>query len=228
MSRFISTKAIELGSTAFRQPNAESHCKQIHGYRLKAKIWLGCNELDKNNWVFDFGSFKELKETLEKTFDHTLVIDKKDPAKSVFRELERYGAAKIIEMDGVGIEKFAEFVFNQTDTYVKFKTNNRVWCLKVEVFEHENNSAIYVSQNEEVKESVPPVVKEIVKESIKEESPEQVKEVPKAQNSPTPAPLHNPVSSTSSSKPNGPQPVPLNNPVTTGWSNPFAGTSWGA
>lgn len=205
MSNFLSTKTIELGSTAFRQPNAESHCKFIHGYRLKAKIWLACKELDKNNWVFDFGSFKELKTSLEKTFDHKLVIDKKDPAKSVFRELERYGAVDIVEMDGVGIEKFAEYVFDCTDNYVRAKTSQRVWCEKVEVFEHENNSAIFCKPISNVVSELASVTK------VKEVDLEKL--LPKTQ------------PNTSQS---GPTPANVGNNVTSGYSNPFAGTSWGA
>jgi len=206
MGKYQSTKVIDLGSAAFRQPKAESHCKFIHGYRLKAKIWLGANELDGNNWVFDFGSFKELRQQLEKTFDHKLVIDKNDPAKPAFRELERYGAVEIVEMDGVGIEKFAEFVFNQTDNFVKFKTQNRVWCERVEVFEHENNSALFIKTEK---------VKCCDKNSQKTEEPklesvtsEQTPQLKTATNQPLPA--------------------AVGNNITTGWSNPFAGTSWGS
>lgn len=210
MSKFQSTKVIELGSCAFRQPKATSHCKNIHGYQLKAKLWLGADELDDKNWVFDFGSFKELKEKLQKTFDHKLVIDKNDPAKPAFRELERYGAAEIIEMDGVGIEKFAQFVFDQADTYVKFASQGRVWCDKVEIFEHEQNSAVYS--------------KEIVNEIVSKEEPKRETGVVytpvTAPSSPEQVPA--PVQQT------GPKPAPLSNPITTGWSNPFAGTSWGA
>jgi 6-pyruvoyltetrahydropterin/6-carboxytetrahydropterin synthase len=212
MGKYQSTKFIELGSTAFRQPKASSHCKNIHGYQLKAKVWLGANELDENNWVFDFGSFKELTKTLQKTFDHKLVIDKNDPAKSIFRELERYGAAEIIEMDGVGIEKFAQFVFEQTDTYVKFCTKDRVWCDKVEIFEHEKNSAIYC--------------KEFLKDIIVKDASKPVTGIqPTVAETPKP-PTQIPASPEQISK--GPRPAPLSNPVTTGWSNPFAGTSWGS
>ena len=57
-----SSKLIELGSTAFRQPRAESHCRYIHGYQLKAEVTFACNELDGNNWVFDFGGLKEFNQ----------------------------------------------------------------------------------------------------------------------------------------------------------------------
>lgn len=229
MGKFSSTKVIDLGSTAFRQPNAKSHCKFVHGYRLSAKIWLGCDELDENNWVFDFGNFSELKEKFEKHFDHKLVIDKNDPAKTVFRELERYGAVEIVEMNGVGIEKFAEHIFEQTDQFVKFKTNNRVWCERAEVFEHEKNSAIYSKSEIKSCECSEPSTEVPSLEAVKvEETKQEIPPAPIASKVPTPAPLYNPTSSSSSSKSNGPQPAPLNNPVTTGWSNPFAGTSWGA
>ena len=62
---FNSTKVIELGSCAFRQPKAESHCRFVHGYRLIGKFWFGANKLDKNNWVVDFGDLKGLKKLLE-------------------------------------------------------------------------------------------------------------------------------------------------------------------
>ena len=62
---FSSTKIIELGSCAFRQPQATSHCRFVHGYRLVGKFWFGANELDENNWVVDFGSLKHLKNILQ-------------------------------------------------------------------------------------------------------------------------------------------------------------------
>ena len=45
-------------------------------------------------------------------------------------------------MDGVGIEKFAEYCFRVSDEYVNKATQGRCWVTQVEVFEHENNSAI--------------------------------------------------------------------------------------
>ena len=45
--------------------------------------------------------------------------------------------------DGVGIEKFAEHCFKLADQHVKELTNNRCFATRVEVFEHEKNSAIY-------------------------------------------------------------------------------------
>lgn len=143
MGAFQSTKLIELGSCAFRQPFADSHCKFVHGYQLKAKFWFAGSRLDSNNWIIDFGSLKQLKTELQETFDHTLVVSKHDPCLEQFQELEKAGAAVVKVMDGVGIEKFAEYCFDYANTYIRNKTNNRCWVQKVEVFEHEDNSAVY-------------------------------------------------------------------------------------
>lgn len=141
---FSSTKIIELGSCAFRQPQATSHCRFVHGYRLVGKFWFGANELDENNWVVDFGGLKDLKKKLEEHFDHTTVIADNDPALESFRKLHDEGIVDLRVMHGgVGIEKFAEHCFRLADKHVKDLTNKRCFCSKVEVFEHEKNSAIY-------------------------------------------------------------------------------------
>ena len=143
-SKFTSTKVISLGSTAFRQPYATSHCRFLHGYRLQAKFWFTCNTLDNNNWVVDFGALKDLKSKLEETFDHTTVIFAKDPQRPLFELLHEKGVIDLrVMQDGVGIEKFAQFCYNVANSFIKNLTNNRCWVQKVEVWEHESNSATY-------------------------------------------------------------------------------------
>ena len=141
---FESTKTIELGSCAFRQPFAESHCKFLHGYRLIAKFWFKCKELDDNNWVVDFGGLKDLKQIFENQFDHTLCVAGNDPDIEMFKELHDKGICDLRIMErGVGIERTAEWCQVVADEYVRNITDNRCWCSKVEVWEHEKNSAIY-------------------------------------------------------------------------------------
>lgn len=140
---FISTKVIELGSCAFRQPKATSHCRFLHGYQLKAKFWFAADELDDNNWVVDFGSLKELKKFLQDQFDHTTCISRTDPKLEQFKRLRDEGVCDLRVMDGVGIEKFAEWCHDAADNFVGVMTKMRCRCVKVEVFEHDNNSAIY-------------------------------------------------------------------------------------
>lgn len=141
----ISTKIIELGSCAFRQWGADhSHCHFVHGYQLKAKFWFGCSELDNKNWAVDFGSLKELKAQLHDTFDHTLCVAANDPCLDLFKQLEQRDACKLrIFENGVGIERAAEHCYNVASEFINKQYGSRCWVHKVEVFEHENNSAIY-------------------------------------------------------------------------------------
>jgi len=144
MGKFTSTKVIPLGSAAFRQPYAKSHCKLVHGYRLSAKFWFTCEHLDNNNWVVDFGSLKDLKIRLEELFDHKTVVWAKDPEIDTFKDLEKRRMIDLVVLeDGVGIERFAELCHNLANEYVDDLTDGRCWCTRVEVWEHEGNSAIY-------------------------------------------------------------------------------------
>ena len=205
-----SSKLIELGSTAFRQPRAESHCRYIHGYQLKAEVTFACNELDENNWVFDFGGLKDLKHIYKTQFDHTLVVANDDPEIELLKELNARGLAQLrIMTGGVGIERFAEWCFKTADSFVDEATNGRVWVESVTVYEHDDNFASYnrstIKANEEIKETA----------ADKEEPAEELKsEEPKPE--PDPAPQdHNP------------RAAQVGNQVTRGKGNWFAGTSWG-
>jgi len=156
-SKFSSTKVIPLGSCAFRQPYATSHCRYIHGYRLQAKFWFTCNVLDTNNWVVDFGALKGLKNLLEETFDHKTVVWSKDPEITTFRQLHSKGMIDLVVFEnGVGIEKFAEHCLTVANKYVRDYTGGRCWCEKVEVWEHEGNSAICERSNIETTTTATP------------------------------------------------------------------------
>lgn len=144
MGTYQSTKIIELGSCAFRQWSAtHSHCKFLHGYQLKAKFWFEADVLDERNWVVDFGSLKELEKILKNQFDHTVCLDSKDPLLEDFKKLHDLGGCDLRIMDGVGIEKTAEWCFNTSQEFISKATFDRCRTVKVEVWEHERNSAVY-------------------------------------------------------------------------------------
>jgi len=146
MGKYFSTKTYghNIGlSACFRQPNAHSHCKFLHGYSLQFKFTFSCDNLDERNWVVDFGGLKPLKAWLEDTFDHKVVLDRTDPYLYKFAELENAGLAEITLLDGVGVEKFAEHAFNFANTLVNQMTEGRCWVVSTECAEHGANSAIY-------------------------------------------------------------------------------------
>lgn len=140
---FQSTKIIELGSCAFRQWKAtDTHCCKIHGYQLNAKFWFE-GELDERNWVVNFGGLKELKQILQNQFDHTTCIASDDPLLPLFQELHDKRGCDLRIMEAVGIEKTSEWCFKIANAFIKLGTNNRCRVVKVEVWEHDLNSALY-------------------------------------------------------------------------------------
>jgi 6-pyruvoyltetrahydropterin/6-carboxytetrahydropterin synthase len=207
-----SSKLIELGSTAFRQPRADSHCRYIHGYQLKAEVTFACNELDNNNWVFDFGGLKDLKHIYKNQFDHTLVVASDDPEIELLKELNARGLAQLrIMTGGVGIERFAEWCFKTADSFVDEATNGRVWVESVTVYEHDDNFASY--NRSTIKAEEPVAVSEDV--DVQPEEPVTTTKPPKT-----------PKNADSGIDPRSAQVGP-NVDRNTNFSDPFKGTSWG-
>jgi 6-pyruvoyltetrahydropterin/6-carboxytetrahydropterin synthase len=147
--RYRSTKRYghEIGlSTAFRQWRAESHCKYIHGYALAVKFTFESEELDHRGWVCDFGGFKSLKSMLEDTFDHKLIVAQDDPAIDDLTMLDQLGLAQVIVLPHTGCERFAEYIYGATETWLDSNGYSGVTLVSVEVSEHGANSAIYTRE----------------------------------------------------------------------------------
>ena len=152
MGKHQSSKVFDGFSTVFRQWKAEeTHCKYLHGYGVSFKVWFE-GELDEKNWVWDFGGMKRAKtkiddmspkEWMDYMFDHTVIVAEDDPFVESFQSMGVHGAAQVRVIPAVGAEKFAEFVFNKLNDFVKTETDNRVKVLRVEFMEHGKNSAIY-------------------------------------------------------------------------------------
>ena len=137
----------EIGlSAAFRQHRAQSHCRLIHGYALAVKFVFAAEELDERNWVVDFGGLKPLKQMLEDTFDHTLLVASDDPKFFELKALDSLGLARVVEVPATGCEAFAKMIFEVAEQWLKdagFAPRCRL--VSVEVSEHGANSAVYGS-----------------------------------------------------------------------------------
>ena len=152
MSAFQSTKLFDGYSTCFRQWKADgTHCKYLHGYAVSFRVWFE-GELDERNWVWDFGGMKRAKGSIDgmnpKAYfdyllDHTTIISEDDPELESFYQLADKGVIQLRVLPAVGAERFAEFLYNQIQTFINEETNGRVRVVKVEFYEHERNSAIY-------------------------------------------------------------------------------------
>ncbi len=146
MYKSTKTYGHEVGlSCCFRQWRANhSHCSLLHGYAIGVKLEFEANKLDARNWVVDFGGLSEVKDFLKGTFDHTLVIAQDDPELDTFIHLDSIKVAKVVVLDNVGCEAFAEYIHSYVDNWlVRHGLRNRVKLKLVEVREHGANSAIY-------------------------------------------------------------------------------------
>lgn len=132
-------------SACFAQPGADSHCRFPHGYALAFTFEFEAQELDKNNWVIDFGKLKPLKEWLTSTFDHKVIVANDDvPMREAMLDLQQLGRASVLMMPRVGMEAFAfaAYTFAGRMLY-DMGEDSRVRLTKVTVAEHEGNSASY-------------------------------------------------------------------------------------
>ncbi len=152
MGKYQSSKVFDGFSTVFRQWKAETtHCRFVHGYGISFKVYFE-GELDKRNWVWDFGGMKRAqtlidgkqpKAWMDYMFDHTMIIAADDPEVQAFQQMDAVGVAQVRIIPATGAEKFAEYIYNKLNEFVKTETDNRVRVTKVKFMEHGKNAAYY-------------------------------------------------------------------------------------
>ena len=152
MSKFQSTKLFDGFSCVFRQWKAEgTHCRFLHGYGVSFRVWFE-GELDERNWVWDFGGMKRAKGNIDGMnpkawmdymFDHTTIVATDDPGIGGFRTMNELGIIQLREIEAVGAEQFAKYIYDKLNTFVQEETNSRVSVVRVEFMEHAKNTAIY-------------------------------------------------------------------------------------
>jgi 6-pyruvoyltetrahydropterin/6-carboxytetrahydropterin synthase len=145
---YISTKSYghDVGlSCSFRQWRAShSHCQYLHGYALSIRLEFEADRLDERNWVIDFGDLKDLKKTLQDTYDHKTVVAADDPHMAWFRHGQELKLLDLVVVDSVGCEAFARHVWTLANDWLVARGQTpRCRVSRVEVCEHGANSAIY-------------------------------------------------------------------------------------
>lgn len=131
-------------STCFRQPQADSHCSQLHGYALSIALTFEAHKL-LNHWVIDFGALKSAEGWLRETFDHTLLVSFDDPERDLLETLGRRGIARVNVVHAIGCEAFALLIYNYVSLWLEENRHSpRVRLAQVDVAEHGANCASYV------------------------------------------------------------------------------------
>ena len=152
MKTFKSTKLFDGYSACFRQWKAEgTHCRFLHGYAVSFRVWFE-GDLDHRNWVWDLGGMKRATHTIDGMMpkdyfayllDHTTIVAQDDPYLPTFKQMDEDGVIQLRVVPSVGCERFAEFLYHKINRFLREETNGRVKASKVEVYEHERNSASY-------------------------------------------------------------------------------------
>ncbi|HRK23600.1 MAG TPA: 6-carboxytetrahydropterin synthase [Beijerinckiaceae bacterium] len=131
-------------SCCFRQWRAtHSHCTFLHGYALAFTFHFVTDRLDANNWCYDFGGMKEVRAWLHSMFDHTVLVAEDDPDLETFQDLARRKIVDLRVLPRVGCEAVAELAAAHVAAFIDKKTRGRVWLERVDVAEHDGNSASY-------------------------------------------------------------------------------------
>ena len=146
MATYTSTKFFkEIGPCAYRNWQSDTDCYLLHGYDRSFRFVFGCDHLDKQGFVVDFGGLKNVKRQLEDWFDHTVILQADDPLIHVFRQIEKAGHLKLQTFPLISCEGLAEFVGEYVDEVIREKNNSRCWVISCEMIEAEKNSAIWTA-----------------------------------------------------------------------------------
>jgi 6-pyruvoyltetrahydropterin/6-carboxytetrahydropterin synthase len=75
--------------------------------------------------------------------DHTTIIAEDDPYLPLFKQMHDSGLIQLRILPATGCERFAEYLYKTINEFLAKETEGRVKAIKVEVYEHERNSASY-------------------------------------------------------------------------------------
>jgi 6-pyruvoyltetrahydropterin/6-carboxytetrahydropterin synthase len=75
--------------------------------------------------------------------DHTTIVAVDDPYLKTFEQMHEDGIIQLRILSATGCEKFAEHLYRIINIFLLHETEGRVKAIKVEVYEHERNSASY-------------------------------------------------------------------------------------
>jgi 6-pyruvoyltetrahydropterin/6-carboxytetrahydropterin synthase len=153
--KFTSTKEYhDAFPCAYRQWRADSHCQYIHGYSFTIKLYFGTDTLDARNWAADYGGLRELKQELERQFDHALLVSEDDPELEWYKEAQKRGIAKLTILPRLGCEGLADSIYRFIngvfipDSWGDSESE-RLWCYRVEVRETQSNMAFREGHRED-------------------------------------------------------------------------------
>jgi 6-pyruvoyltetrahydropterin/6-carboxytetrahydropterin synthase len=103
---------------------------------------FGCQELDENGFVVDFGALKYIRRWLDEHLDHACVFNRDDPLREVLVAAAP-NAWKPHVVENCSAEGIARHLFEEIGVLVEEATRGRVHVVSVRVDEDARNSAFF-------------------------------------------------------------------------------------
>lgn len=134
-----------------KEDGSPGDCASLHGYDRSVHFTFA-GEPDDQGWIYPFGELKSVKNFLEYYFDHTILLPANDPRiKNISNQMLQpgglLGTLRLLPY-GVSMEMSSLFVWEHVNPYIWDTSNKRVYVSRVEIREHEKNSA-FIEVNEQ-------------------------------------------------------------------------------
>lgn len=135
-----------------REPKHDDHRSFLHGHNFKFEITLAARELNEWGTVIDKEEHSMIIAYLRNHFNYTILLGKDDPMRTeLLKQFEiiptemkkpRIGNVLVCE-HGCSSYGLAKTIFHFLENYFHHKTDDRVLCIEVTVYEDENSSGVY-------------------------------------------------------------------------------------
>jgi len=121
---FKVTKTIDF-CYGHRLLNYPGKCRHLHGHNARLEVDIEMTSLDKRGMVQDFGEIKRvLKEWVDATLDHRMVLCKDDPLVPLLRER---GEVFVVLEDNPTAENIAKMIFQYASQHGLPVVEVRLW-----------------------------------------------------------------------------------------------------
>ncbi len=117
-------------------------CRLVHGHNWSFALTFGCDELDEQGFVVDFGGLKYISKWISENLDHACAFAKSDvEGLKMLRAFPKLFKPYIVE--NCSAEGLATHLFEIFDNLVRQETNGRAWLKSIRVGEDGKNFATF-------------------------------------------------------------------------------------
>jgi 6-pyruvoyltetrahydropterin/6-carboxytetrahydropterin synthase len=127
---------------AHRQHRHAGHCAFVHGHNWSFTFVFGCDALDANGFVVDFGDLKYIRQWFDEHLDHACVFNDDDPLSKALLDAAP-AAYKPYFVRNCSAEGLAQHTHEVVNEMVRRKTDGRVFVVETRVAEDARNAATY-------------------------------------------------------------------------------------